>query len=222
MAAAIRSDDPVVFFEHKGLFASKGPAAPEGHVVELGQAAVARAGSDVTLVGAGRHGADGAGRRRAAGRRRDLRRGHRPALPGAAGHGDRAGVGRRGPRGWSSSRRTPTRAAGAAPSPRSSPTRASSCSTPRSAGWPPPASRCRSPTRWSSRSSRPWTPSSPRSAPWPATDDQSRYSAGCPVRWRPRRGRGRPLGVTSRADRAWPHSLQTWWISATPLQSWWR
>jgi acetoin:2,6-dichlorophenolindophenol oxidoreductase subunit beta len=51
MAAAIRSDDPVVFFEHKGLFASKGPAAPEGHLVELGRAAVVREGSDVTLVG---------------------------------------------------------------------------------------------------------------------------------------------------------------------------
>jgi len=50
MAAAIRSDDPVVFFEHKGLFASKGPAAPDGHVVPLGQAAVAREGSDITLV----------------------------------------------------------------------------------------------------------------------------------------------------------------------------
>src|SRR6185503_9158209 len=51
MAAAIRSDDPVVFFEHKGLFASKGPAAPEDHVVELGRATVAREGTDVTLVG---------------------------------------------------------------------------------------------------------------------------------------------------------------------------
>jgi acetoin:2,6-dichlorophenolindophenol oxidoreductase subunit beta len=50
MAAAIRCDDPVVFFEHKGLFASKGPAAPDGHVVELGQAAIARPGSDITLV----------------------------------------------------------------------------------------------------------------------------------------------------------------------------
>jgi pyruvate dehydrogenase E1 component beta subunit len=50
MAAAVRSDDPVVFFEHKGLFAAKGPAAPPGHVVELGQAAVARPGTDVTLV----------------------------------------------------------------------------------------------------------------------------------------------------------------------------
>jgi len=51
MAAAVRSQDPVVFFEHKGLFASKGPTAPQGHVVPLGQAAVARAGSDITVVG---------------------------------------------------------------------------------------------------------------------------------------------------------------------------
>ena len=50
MAASIRSDDPVVFFEHKGLFASKGPTAPEGHVVPLGAAAVVRPGADVTLV----------------------------------------------------------------------------------------------------------------------------------------------------------------------------
>jgi pyruvate/2-oxoglutarate/acetoin dehydrogenase E1 component len=50
MASAIRSDDPVVFFEHKGLFASKGPAAPDGHVVPLGEAAIARPGRDVTLV----------------------------------------------------------------------------------------------------------------------------------------------------------------------------
>ena len=42
LAAAIRSDDPVVFFEHKGLFASKGETAPPGHVVPLGQAAIVR------------------------------------------------------------------------------------------------------------------------------------------------------------------------------------
>ena len=50
MAAAIRSDDPVVFFEHKGLLASKGAPPPPGHVVELGRAAVVREGADVTLV----------------------------------------------------------------------------------------------------------------------------------------------------------------------------
>jgi pyruvate/2-oxoglutarate/acetoin dehydrogenase E1 component len=51
MASAIRSDDPVVFFEHKGLFASKGETAPEGHVVPLGQAAIPRSGADLTIVG---------------------------------------------------------------------------------------------------------------------------------------------------------------------------
>jgi pyruvate/2-oxoglutarate/acetoin dehydrogenase E1 component len=50
MASAIRSDDPVVFFEHKGLFASKGEPAPPDHVVPLGEAVVVRPGTDVTLV----------------------------------------------------------------------------------------------------------------------------------------------------------------------------
>jgi pyruvate dehydrogenase E1 component beta subunit len=50
MAAAIRSDDPVVFFEHKALLATKGPPPPPDHVVELGRAVVVREGADVTLV----------------------------------------------------------------------------------------------------------------------------------------------------------------------------
>jgi pyruvate dehydrogenase E1 component beta subunit len=50
MAAAIRSDDPVLVFEHKGLFASKGAPAPADHVVELGRANVIREGTDVTVV----------------------------------------------------------------------------------------------------------------------------------------------------------------------------
>ena len=50
MASAIRSDDPVVFFEHKGLFATKGEPAPPGHVVPLGEAATVRAGTDLTAV----------------------------------------------------------------------------------------------------------------------------------------------------------------------------
>ena len=50
LAAAIRSDDPVVFFEHKGLFASKGPTAPRDHLIPLGQAATARPGTDITIV----------------------------------------------------------------------------------------------------------------------------------------------------------------------------
>ncbi len=51
MASAIRSDDPVLFFEHKALFATKGDPAPEGHIVPLGQANIAREGTDLTLVG---------------------------------------------------------------------------------------------------------------------------------------------------------------------------
>jgi len=50
MASAVRSDDPVLFFEHKGLLATKGEPAPPEHVVPLGQARVARAGDDVTVV----------------------------------------------------------------------------------------------------------------------------------------------------------------------------
>jgi len=54
MASAIRSDDPVLFFEHKALFAAKGPTAPADHVVPLGEAAVVRTSAgrtaDVTLV----------------------------------------------------------------------------------------------------------------------------------------------------------------------------
>jgi len=50
MASAVRSDDPVLFFEHKGLLATKGEPAPPEHVVPLGEARVARAGDDVTVV----------------------------------------------------------------------------------------------------------------------------------------------------------------------------
>jgi pyruvate dehydrogenase E1 component beta subunit len=54
LLAAIRDDDPVVFCEPKSLMYMKGDV-PEGDVVvPLGRAAVARAGSDVTLVGVGR------------------------------------------------------------------------------------------------------------------------------------------------------------------------
>src|SRR6266705_2543002 len=50
MAAAIRDPDPVVFFEHKSLYPTKGQV-PEGeHVEELGRALVRRAGEDATIV----------------------------------------------------------------------------------------------------------------------------------------------------------------------------
>ena len=50
LKAAIRDENPVVFFEHKRLYSIKGEVG-EG-VVELGRARVVREGSDVTLVSA--------------------------------------------------------------------------------------------------------------------------------------------------------------------------
>jgi acetoin:2,6-dichlorophenolindophenol oxidoreductase subunit beta len=51
LAAAVRDPDPVIFFEHKGLMASKGEV-PEGTEVleELGQARVLRQGGDATIL----------------------------------------------------------------------------------------------------------------------------------------------------------------------------
>lgn len=50
LAAAIRDPDPVLFFEQKSLYGTKGDV-PEGeHVVPLGQANVLREGTDVTIV----------------------------------------------------------------------------------------------------------------------------------------------------------------------------
>jgi pyruvate dehydrogenase E1 component beta subunit len=50
MAAAVRDPDPVMFFEHKSLLATKGEV-PDGELVdELGTARVRREGSDVTIV----------------------------------------------------------------------------------------------------------------------------------------------------------------------------
>jgi 2-oxoisovalerate dehydrogenase E1 component len=51
LKTAIRSDDPVVFMEHRGLLTLKGPVPDGEHLVPFGQAAVARAGTDVTVVG---------------------------------------------------------------------------------------------------------------------------------------------------------------------------
>ena len=50
MAAAVRDPDPVIFCEHKALFAIKGEV-PDGEVVDtLGTARILRTGSDVTIV----------------------------------------------------------------------------------------------------------------------------------------------------------------------------
>jgi acetoin:2,6-dichlorophenolindophenol oxidoreductase subunit beta len=59
LKASIRDDNPVIFLEHKRLYSVKGPP-PEGDdvVIPLGEANVARAGDDITIVSAGKGAAD--------------------------------------------------------------------------------------------------------------------------------------------------------------------
>jgi len=50
LAASIRDPDPVLFFEHKSLMATKGEVPAGEHVEALGQAKVLRRGDDITVV----------------------------------------------------------------------------------------------------------------------------------------------------------------------------
>jgi pyruvate/2-oxoglutarate/acetoin dehydrogenase E1 component len=53
LKAAIRSNNPVLFFENKLLYTSIGPVPEEEYLVPIGRADVKRAGQDVTLVAVG-------------------------------------------------------------------------------------------------------------------------------------------------------------------------
>ena len=48
--ASIRDDNPVMFFQHKKLFAMEGHVPEEDYVIPLGQAAIKREGKDVSLL----------------------------------------------------------------------------------------------------------------------------------------------------------------------------
>jgi pyruvate dehydrogenase E1 component beta subunit len=50
MKTAIRDDDPVLIMESETLYAVRGEVPDGDHVVPLGKAAIARSGSDVTLI----------------------------------------------------------------------------------------------------------------------------------------------------------------------------
>ena len=54
LKAAIRDDNPVVFFEQKLLYRKKGPVPDGEHVVPLGVADVKRPGTDITIITYGR------------------------------------------------------------------------------------------------------------------------------------------------------------------------
>ena len=110
LKSAVRDDNPVLVFEHKLLYGSKGreqaggldltaEVPEEEYLVPIGQAVVKRPGSDVTVVAT--HLAlyrDAGGGRGARRRGRDRLRGDRPADAAAARHRDDLGLacGRRG------------------------------------------------------------------------------------------------------------------------------
>ena len=54
LIAAIRDNDPVIFFEHKALYDLTGPVPEESYTLPFGEANVVREGSDVTIVTLGR------------------------------------------------------------------------------------------------------------------------------------------------------------------------
>jgi 2-oxoisovalerate dehydrogenase E1 component len=51
LKTSIRTDDPVIFLEHKKLMKLKGPVPDGEHLVPFGQASVVRQGKDLTIVG---------------------------------------------------------------------------------------------------------------------------------------------------------------------------
>ncbi len=54
LIAAIRDDDPVIFFEHQAMYGDTGDVPDEDYVIAFGQARVVRQGEDVTIVALGR------------------------------------------------------------------------------------------------------------------------------------------------------------------------
>jgi len=54
LKSAIRDDNPVLFIEHKALYALKGEIPEEEYLVPLGKAEVKKAGKDVTVVATSR------------------------------------------------------------------------------------------------------------------------------------------------------------------------
>ena len=50
LKTSIRSDDPVIFMEHKSLLNSRGPVPEEEYVIPFGEAVIRRHGEDLTVV----------------------------------------------------------------------------------------------------------------------------------------------------------------------------
>ena len=131
LIAAIRDNNPVIYFESKPLYRSLKGYVPAGeYVVPIGVAHLARSGDDLSIITYGAHAAPGAGRGRTIGRGGHAVRRARSAHAQAAGQGcdpderaqDRQGAGRprgqpagrAGRRGGGADRRAGLRVAGRA------------------------------------------------------------------------------------------------------------
>ena len=79
LKAAIRDDDPVIFFEGETLYGSKGEVPDGDYVVPIGVADVKREGTDVTIVAWSKMVSVALKAADDAGRRRRVVRGRRPA-----------------------------------------------------------------------------------------------------------------------------------------------
>ena len=54
LKAAIRDDNPVIFIEHETLYGRRGEVPDDAEPIRFGQAAIPRAGEDITIVGVSR------------------------------------------------------------------------------------------------------------------------------------------------------------------------
>ena len=54
LKSAVRDDNPVLFLEHRLLYAQKGPVPDEEYLVPIGSAEIKRTGTDLTVVATGR------------------------------------------------------------------------------------------------------------------------------------------------------------------------
>ena len=94
LTAAIRDNNPVIYFESKPLYRSLKGDVPAGeYVVPLGEAHTARAGGDLSIITYGAQVHDALERGGTTGRRRHPSRGARPAHAETAGHRGHPGHG---------------------------------------------------------------------------------------------------------------------------------
>src|SRR5262249_32396547 len=167
MAAAVRDPDPVIFFEHKSLYPTKGEV-PDGEIVDrLGSAKILRPGKDATILALALMVPP------ALAAAEKLKAEHgidcevidvRSLVPldtqailcsvGRSATGRPPGARSPAPPACTRSKKTPACAAGAPRSCRSWRTRRSMTSTGRRCASPRRTSRCRPPTCWKTRSCR--------------------------------------------------------------------